>query len=125
MLYRMAAVVKTRPYHSPTRRSQLTATKEAIVDAARELMVKHGYEATTMEEIAGGAGVAVQTVYKHFGSKSAIVRAFIDQARQDPRLVEQRRRLLEKHDPREQVGLFAQRARLHAELGAHTASALR
>jgi AcrR family transcriptional regulator len=125
MLYRMVALVKTRPYYSPTRRSQLTATKEAIVEAARGLMVKQGYEATTMEQIAADAGVAVQTVYKHFGTKPAIVREFIEQARQDPRLVEQRRRLLEELDPREQVALLAQRARLHAELGAHTAAALR
>ncbi|TMD10649.1 MAG: TetR/AcrR family transcriptional regulator [Chloroflexi bacterium] len=125
MLYPMAAVVKPRPYNSPTRRTQLTATKAAIIEAARELVVKNGYEATTMEQIAARTGVAVQTVYKHFGTKPAIVRAFIEQARQDPRLVEQRRRLLEEPDPREQVGLFAQRARLHAELGAHTASALR
>src|SRR4029077_17243007 len=95
------------------------------IEAARELMVKHGYEATTMEQIAAGAGVAVQTVYKHFGSKPAIVRVFIDQARQDPRLVEQRRRLLEEPDPREQIRLFAQRARLQPELRGHTALALR
>jgi AcrR family transcriptional regulator len=121
----MAAVVKPHPYNSPTRRSQLTATKAAIVEAARDLMVKYGYEATTMELIAGRAGVAVQTVYKHFGSKPAIVRVFIEQARQDPRLVEQRRRLLTEPDPREQLRLFAQRARLHAELGGHAAVALR
>jgi AcrR family transcriptional regulator len=117
MLYLMTALVKARPYNSRTRQMQLTATKAAIVEAARELMVKHGYEATTMEQIAAGAGVAVQTVYKHFGSKPAIVAAFVALARQDPRLVEQRERLLETPDPREQVRLLAQRARLYAEMG--------
>lgn len=120
MLYPMAAVVKTRRYFSPTRRSQLTATKAAIVEAARDLMVEYGYETTTMEQIAARAGVAVQTVYKHFGSKPAIVRAFIDQARHDPRMGEQRRQLLEAADPREQVRLLAKRARLYAEMGMHT-----
>lgn len=121
----MAAVVKLRSYNSPTRRSQLTATKSAIVDAARELMLEHGYEATTMERIAARAGVAVQTVYKHFGSKPAIVRAFIDQARQSPRMAEQRQRLLEAADPREQVRLLAQRARLYAEMGVPLAGVMR
>jgi len=113
----MAELVKTRPYNSPTRQMQLTATKAAIVEAALELMVKQGYEATTMEQIAAEAGVAVQTVYKHFGSKPAIVAAFVERARRDPRLVEQRRRLLGTPDPHEQVKLLAQRARLYAEMG--------
>ncbi len=120
----MVAVVKSRPYYSPTRRLQLTATKAAIVDAARDLMGKDGYEATTMEQIAAGAGVAVQTVYKHFGSKPAIVRALIERTRQDPRIAEQRRQLLDAADPREQVRLLAQRARLYAEMGLHTAGIL-
>jgi len=124
MLYPMAAVVKLHPYNSPTRRLQLTATKAAIVEAARDLMGKQGYEATTMDRIAAAAGVAVQTVYKHFGSKPAIVRAFIERARQDPRIAEQRRQLLDAADPREQVRLLAQRARLYAEMGFHTAVVL-
>jgi AcrR family transcriptional regulator len=124
MLYPMAAVVKPRPYNSPTRRSQLTATKAAIVDAARDLMGRQGYEATTMDQIAARAGVAVQTVYKHFGSKPAIVRAQVERTRQDPRISEQRRQLLEADDPREQVRLLAQRARIYAEMGFHTAAIL-
>lgn len=115
----MAEVVKTRSYNSPTRRMQLTATKAAVLAAARDLIVRQGYSATTMEQIATEAGVAVQTVYKHFGSKPAIVADLVEQARKDPRLVEQRRRLLEERDPREQVKLIAQRARLHLETGMH------
>ena len=115
----MAEIVKPRSYNSPTRRMQLTATKAAVLAAARDLIVRQGYPATTMEQIAAEAGVAVQTVYKHFGSKPAIVAGLLEQARQDPRLVEQRRRLLEERDPREQVKLIAQRARLHLETGMH------
>jgi AcrR family transcriptional regulator len=115
----MAEIVKTRSYNSPTRRLQLTATKEAVLAAARDLIVRQGYPATTMEQIAADAGVAVQTVYKHFGSKPAIVAGLLEQARRDPRLIGQRRRLLEERDPREQVKLIAQRARLHLETGMH------
>jgi TetR/AcrR family transcriptional regulator, regulator of autoinduction and epiphytic fitness len=115
----MADIVKTRSYNSPTRRMQLTATKAAVLAAARDLIVRQGYPATTMDQIAAEAGVAVQTVYKHFGSKPAIVAAMVEQARLDPRLMEQRRRLLDERDPREQVKLIAQRARLHLETGMH------
>ncbi len=120
----MADVVKTRSYNSPSRRLQLTATKAAVVAAAIDLMAKRGYSATTMEQIAGEAGVAVQTVYKHFGSKAAIVMAFLKQAQQDDRLVEQRRRMMQALDPAEQVKLLAQRARLYAEIGLHASIAV-
>src|SRR5689334_88066 len=103
MLYPMATVVKPRIYNSPTRSSQLTATKAAIVESTRDLMERQDYEATTMKQIAVGAGVAVQTVYKHYGSKPAIVREFIERARQDPRMAEQRRQLLGADDPHDQV----------------------
>jgi AcrR family transcriptional regulator len=119
----MAGFVKTRTYNSPSRRLQLTATKGTVVAAAIALMAKHGYSATTMEQIAGEAGVAVQTVYKHFGSKAAIVMAFLKQAQQDDRLVEQRRRMMQAVDAVEQVKLIAQRARLYAEIGLHASLA--
>jgi len=115
----MAGFVKTRPYNSPTRRLQLSATKEAVIAAAIDLMARRGYAATTMDEIAGEAGVAVQTVYKHFGSKARIVMSFLKQAQADERLAEQRRRMMQTADPIEQVRLLAQRARLYAEIGLH------
>jgi AcrR family transcriptional regulator len=113
----MVGVVKTRSYNSPTRRLQLSATKSAVLAAARERMAEHGYSATTMEQIAADAGVAVQTVYKHFGSKAAIVKACIEQARLDPRVAQQRQQLLAEVDPAQQVRQLAQRTRLYAEMG--------
>jgi AcrR family transcriptional regulator len=102
---------------------QLSATKEAVIAAAIDLMAKRGYAATTMEEIAGEAGVAVQTVYKHFGSKARIVLSFLKQAQADERLAAQRRRMMQTADPIEQVRLLAQRARLYAEIGLHASLA--
>ena len=113
----MAAIVKPRSYNSPTRRQQLAATKLAVLVAANGLMARRGYSATTMEQIAADAGVAVQTVYKHFGSKARIVTAIAEHARRDPRIAQHRKQLLNAKDAREQVRLLAQRARLYAELG--------
>ncbi len=42
-------------------------------DSARELFVRQGYAATTMDEIASEAGVAVQTVYYTFRTKGALL----------------------------------------------------
>jgi len=46
-----------------------------VVAAAAPLFVAHGYLDTTMAELAGAAGVAVQTLYLAFGSKAAVLAA--------------------------------------------------
>lgn len=46
--------------------------RKAIVDAAREIFSRQGYEATTIAEIAGAAGIAVGTVYLYFHNKREI-----------------------------------------------------
>ncbi len=60
------------------RRLQAAATRQEIVDSARRLFAQHGYAATSIAAIAEAAGVAVQTVYKTFGSKEAILLAMLD-----------------------------------------------
>ena len=51
------------------------ATRERVVAAAAPLFVARGYLDTTMAELAGAAGVAVQTLYLAFGSKAAVLAA--------------------------------------------------
>jgi AcrR family transcriptional regulator len=52
-----------RRYHSALRRENAEATRLRIAQAARERMLTHGYQATTMADVAKHAGVAVQTLY--------------------------------------------------------------
>ena len=47
--------------------------RRAILDAARELFARQGYEETTIAEIARAAGVAVGTVYLYFENKHDIL----------------------------------------------------
>src|SRR3954464_3390654 len=54
-----------------TARGRQTAAR--IATAAMRLFVENGYVNTTMAAIAQEAGVAVQTLYLAFGSKSAIL----------------------------------------------------
>jgi len=53
-------------------------TRQAIVDAARDLFVANGYFATKVEEIARSANVAPATVYAVGGGKHGLLRALIE-----------------------------------------------
>jgi AcrR family transcriptional regulator len=50
----------------------LTPTRERLLRAARELIEEGGYGAATVIAIAERAGVAVGTLYRHFGSKEEL-----------------------------------------------------
>lgn len=52
--------------------------RAAILAAARELMLEHGYSRTSMEMIATTAGVGKPTVYNHFGSKKELFDAIVE-----------------------------------------------
>jgi AcrR family transcriptional regulator len=46
--------------------------RRAILDAATEVFLRHGYLGTNMDEVATLSGVSKQTIYKHFSSKEAL-----------------------------------------------------
>jgi AcrR family transcriptional regulator len=50
---------------------------EAILDAASDVVFERGLTAP-LDEIARRAGVSKQTIYNHYGSKAALVRALIE-----------------------------------------------
>jgi AcrR family transcriptional regulator len=58
-------------------------TRARILAAAMDLFRRHGFEETTMREIATEAGVATGAAYYYFDSKDAIVLAFYDQAQRE------------------------------------------
>ena len=62
------------------RGARTKSTQRRIVTAAAELFVAEGYHATTLEQIAARAGVAVQTVYFHFGNKRSVLKRAVDVA---------------------------------------------
>ena len=53
-------------------------THQKIVAAARELFVAQGYGATSLQEVADRAGVAVQTVYFVFRNKRTLFKDVVD-----------------------------------------------
>jgi AcrR family transcriptional regulator len=63
-----------------TRAEQARATRRRIITAAAAQFVAHGYGATLLDQVAEQAGVAVQTVYFHFGNKRTLLKEALDVA---------------------------------------------
>ena len=62
--------------------------RRAAIDATIELALANGIEAVTFEDVAAESGVAKTTLYRHFGSKQAMVveavrSCFVEQATPD------------------------------------------
>ena len=57
--------------------AELDRRKERVMQVATELFVERGFAATSLVDIARGAGVATRTLYQHFGDKEVIFREVI------------------------------------------------
>jgi AcrR family transcriptional regulator len=62
-----------RPYDARRRRAQARETQSAIVRAARDLFIAHGYGRTTIADIARAAGVSAETIYAGFRNKATLL----------------------------------------------------
>jgi AcrR family transcriptional regulator len=69
-----------RAYDASRRRASAEERRGRILQTARNLFGHYGYGATSIERIAGEAGVAVPTVYAIYRSKRALLFALLDQA---------------------------------------------
>jgi AcrR family transcriptional regulator len=74
----MSEAVKQDGGHSTRRAEQARATRRRITGQAARLFADQGYAATTLEQIAAAAGVAVQTVYFHFRNKATVLKEVVD-----------------------------------------------
>lgn len=68
----------TRVYRQSARAAASEATRERIVDAAFELFLARWYDEVSLRDVASTAGVALQTVVNHFGTKDAVFLAAIE-----------------------------------------------
>lgn len=106
--------VKTgRAYEGVARQARTRRTRAAVVQAARDLFLKRGYAATTIESISEASDTPQPTVYRLFSSKLGILKAVLDvSVGGDDEAVAmldrpQVRALLSDEDPRNQLGGFA------------------
>ncbi len=60
------------------------ANRDRMVEAAAGLFASQGWAGTTMESVAAGSGMSVQSVYFAFHTKAALLRAALELATPDP-----------------------------------------
>ena len=65
------------------RERQAEATRQTLLDVARQLFTERGYAATSVEEIIQRAGVARGALYHHFSGKDALFRAVYESVQAD------------------------------------------
>ncbi|GGO05059.1 TetR family transcriptional regulator [Microbispora rosea subsp. aerata] len=94
-------------YHSPRRAEAAADTRRAIIGAARDLFIAHGYTAVTVPQIAKAAQVAVQTVYSSAGGKAAILAEILAPMVHDRRVTDTLEAAAAATDPREIVDITA------------------
>jgi AcrR family transcriptional regulator len=68
-----SSINSRRPYHSPHRQEQARRTRRTILEAALPLFLERGYAGTSLNDIAGAAGVALKTVQAVFGTKATLL----------------------------------------------------
>ena len=65
-------------YDNSRRAARARENRQAVVDAAHDLLVAEGYAGMRLAEVAERAGVSVETVYKQFRGKSGLLKAAYD-----------------------------------------------
>lgn len=110
----MSEIVKRKRSYRSTRRSEQAAgTRAAVIEAARQVFMRDGWQKTTIAAIAAQAGVSAETVYAGFRNKRGLLEEAITAAVRGPApdtpLMQQAgpRAVLEAANQREQIALFA------------------
>ena len=73
----------TRPYTMTTRARAVEETRARIIDACVALHGERPVTDIALDDIAGRAGVSVQTVLRHFGSRAGLEEASFERAQRD------------------------------------------
>lgn len=73
-----------RPVHHGNRHKRSEEARRAVLEAADDLLAERGFAGLTIEGIAAKAGVAKQTIYRWWPSKTDILMdAFVEDAAED------------------------------------------
>ncbi len=108
----------SRPYRSTLREEQAQETRLRIRKSARRLFAAQGFTETTITQIADDAGVAPQTIYAVFGSKSAIVGEMLQDLETSADIGAWVAKMIAEGDPHLQLRIFVSMNRTLFEKGA-------
>src|SRR5919106_3205064 len=75
-----SALSRPRPYRMRARAAATAETRGRIMRAVLELHVERFHDQISLDDVARRAGVTVQTVLRHFGSRDGLVAAAAEQA---------------------------------------------
>jgi AcrR family transcriptional regulator len=108
-------VKRPRAYRSQRRTAQAAQTRLDILGAAGKLFRDRGYAGASLPALAAEAGVAVETIYRAFGSKAGLFKAVVEAAvaggstRADAPVEERPaiRAIIEEPDRRRALALYA------------------
>src|SRR4051794_20933749 len=67
-----------RTYDNTSREAEARVRRRAVIDAAADLFLSHGYGETTIAAVAAAAEVSPQLVYATFGGKAGLLSAVVD-----------------------------------------------
>ncbi|MEO5900322.1 MAG: TetR/AcrR family transcriptional regulator [Ilumatobacteraceae bacterium] len=76
----MTSTPSRRDYDRSRRQATSDATRQRILDAARSIVIRHGYRGTKVADIASASDVHVATVYALVGRKPVMLRELIERA---------------------------------------------
>jgi AcrR family transcriptional regulator len=99
------------------RQRQALETRRRIAAAARRVFAGGGYAATSIEQVAREAGVAVRTVYAAFGGKKQILAAICDGWLAESGVQEVGAQVMREPDARRRLALIAHLNRRQWERG--------
>ncbi|WP_394824705.1 TetR/AcrR family transcriptional regulator [Pendulispora albinea] len=69
--------IDTTPRKRP-RQARSHATVDALIEAASQVLIEHGYEGATTARVAERAGVSVGSLYQYYPNKESLVAALIE-----------------------------------------------
>jgi len=110
-----------RSYDVSSRRAAALFRRQAVLNASRELLLRHGYRATTVKAIADRAGVSTEMIYKNFGDKKQLMKCLYDVTTagdDEPEPIGLRpamQRVLATADPYQRLTLYAEFVRTYQE----------
>lgn len=61
-----------------TKRLTASQRRAQLIEVGRHVLAEHGYDGTTVEELARAAGVSKPIIYEHFGGKEGLFAVVID-----------------------------------------------
>jgi AcrR family transcriptional regulator len=69
----VATAIKDEHETQPRRTARQAQTRQALIDAALDLVAAHGYDAITTDDIAEAANVSPRTFFRYFPTKESVL----------------------------------------------------